>query len=431
VDLSSLPPLIRANLFVDYSRETSVLFALFRTAIAMKYSQPWLLVAVVLAGCSAENNPQAEDAMPPPQQVTAIALAPRDLPARFEYVGRLAASREIEIRPRVSGLIEQRLFEEGSQVEAGAVLFRIDAAPFAAGKREASARLAEARASLAQAQREVKRLAPLAEKKTISQRDLDDARSSRDRARAEVEAAEAEVAQAGLELGYTDVVAPIAGRMGRALEVEGALVSQTSGPLTRMAQTDPLYVQFSISQNERLAMDSQRAAGHLVMPAADAIQVEVLLADDTPYAHTGLVDFTDYRTDANTGAFAMRATLPNPDSLLSPGQFVRVRILGGVLPGALAVPQRALLEDTNGKFVYVAEAGENGMTVANSRPVEVGEWLETDGPEGIEKLWLIANGLAAGDRVIVDGTARIFYPGMPVSTAASEPAVNAAPAGGP
>lgn len=367
--------------------------------------------------------------MPPPQSVTVVELAPRDLPARFEYVGRLAASREIEIRPRVSGLIEQRLFEEGSQVEAGAALFRIDSAPFAAGKREASARLAEARASRKQAEREVKRLEPLAESKTVSQRDLDDARSSRDRARADVSAAEAELTRAGLELGYADVIAPIAGRMGRALEVEGALVSTTSGPLARLAQTDPLHVQFSISQNERLAMDAQLADGSLVMPAADAVKVEVLLADDAPYAHPGQVDFTDYRTDPDTGAFAMRATLPNPDNLLSPGQFVRVRILGGVLPGALAVPQRALQEGTNGKFVYVAESGEDGMTVANMRPVEVGRWLEVAGADGIERLWLIKNGLAVGERVIVDGTARIFYPGMPVSTATPAPPDSAVPAG--
>lgn len=382
---------------------------LYRTGIT---SLAATLLSLQLAGCG-KGEPD-NTGMPPPTQVTVIELQPQSLPVQFEYVGRLEASREIEIRPRISGLIEQRLFEEGGQVKAGQRLFRIDAAPFAARKRAAAAALAEARARYTQTEREAKRLAPLAEARAISQRELDDANSNRDLAQAAVAVAEAELVQAQLELDYTDVVAPIAGRIGRALQVEGALVSPTSGPLAYLAQIDPLHVRFSISGSERLALDRQIADGSLVMPPPEQTTVVVQLADGTHYPHTGHFDFNDYRTDPQTGAFDARATLPNPDAKLNPGQFVRVRVEGGVLPNALAVPQRTVQEDARGKFVYVASPGENGMTVALPKPVEVGQWVEKTASEGTERLWVVSSGLTAGDQVVIDGTARIFFPGMPI-----------------
>jgi len=373
-----------------------------------------VLLTLQLAGCG-KGESQPAGGMPPPTQVSIIDVQPRDLPAHFEYIGRLDASREIEIRPRVTGLIEQRLFEEGARIKAGDPLFRIDAAPFAARKQAAEAALAEDRARLTQAEREVKRLKPLAGKEMVSQRELDDALSTLAINKAAVAAAEADLTQAQLELGYTEVTAPIAGRIGRALQVEGALVSPTSGALAYLAQIDPLYVQFSIAENERLAIDRQLADGSLKMPPPEQTRVEVRLADGTPYPLAGQVDFSDYRTDPRTGAFAVRATLPNPDAKLSPGQFVRVRVEGGVLTSALAVPQRAVQEDASGKLVYVVGQGENGATVALPKPVEVGRWVETSGPGGTERLWVITAGLTAGDQVVTDGTARIFYPGMPIT----------------
>lgn len=373
------------------------------------------LLTLQLAGCGkSESQPSEGGGASPPQQVTVLELQPQDLPVQFEYVGRLEASREIEIRPRITGLIEQRLFEEGGRVDAGQSLFRIDAAPFTARKQAAEAALAEARTRLVQAERDVKRLAPLASKQTVSQRELDDAVSNRDLNRAAVAAAEAELTQATLELGYTNVTAPISGHIGRALQVEGALVSPTSGALARLAQIDPLYVNFSIAENDRLTIDRQLADGSLVMSPPDQTRVEVRLADGIPYPLAGQVDFNDYRTDPQTGAYSVRATLPNPDAKLSPGQFVRVRIEGAILPGALAVPQRAVQEDASGKFVYVAGQGENGMTVAQPKPVEVGQWVEKSGANGVERLWVIRSGLTRGDQVVTDGTARIFFPGMPI-----------------
>ncbi len=372
------------------------------------------LLTLQLAGCGKQEPDNAGDGMPPATQVSVIELQPRQLPVRFEYVGRLEASREIEIRPRITGMIEQRLFEEGGAVKAGQSLFRIDSAPFAARKRAADAALDEARVRLTQAEREARRLAPLAAAKTISQRDLDDAISNRELAAAAVAVAEAELAEAQLELDYTDVVAPISGRIGRALQVEGALVSPTSGALATLAQIDPLYAWFSISANERLALERQIAEGKLQMPPPEQSRVVVQLADGTLYPLNGRFDFNDYRSNPQTGAFDARATLPNPEATLSPGQFVRVRVEGGVLPGALAVPQRAVQEDASGKFVYVASPGENGLTVAMPKHVEVGQWVEKSAAGGTERLWVINSGLVAGDRVVIDGTARIFFPGMPI-----------------
>jgi membrane fusion protein, multidrug efflux system len=388
------------------------------------------LFTITVTGCG-KSEPDKAGGMNP-AQVTVTELQPRSLPVRFEYVGRLEASREIEIRPRVTGLIEQRLFKEGGRVKAGQHLFRIDPAPFAARRRAAEAALAEAKARYAQAEREAKRLAPLAEARAVSQRELDDANSNRELNKATVAAAEAALTQARLELGYTDVVAPIAGRIGRALEVEGALVSPTSGPLATLAQVDPLYVRFSISGDERLALERQIAAGRLVMPPPEQSQVEVQLADGTLYPISGHFYFNDYRSDPQTGAFGARATLPNPDTRLNPGQFVRVRVEGGVLPDALAVPQRAVQEDARGKFVYVATKGEHGMTAALPKHVEVGQWVEQTTADGAtERLWVIESGLAAGDQVVTDGTARIFFPGMPIQPQAPGTAAGGATVSAP
>ena len=388
-------------------------------------------MSLLLTGCSqGESQPAAGGGQMPPQAVQVLELQPRDLPIRFEYVGRLEASREIEIRPRITGLIEERLFDEGGEVIAGQTLFRLDAAPFAARKRAAEAAVAEARARLAQTERDVKRLSPLARDQAVSQQSLDDALSARDLARAAVSVAEAELLQAQLELDYTNVTAPIAGRIGRALQVEGSLVSPTSGPLAYLAQIDPLYVRFSISENDKLSIERQLADGSLQMPPAEQRQISIRMADGTTYPISGQVDFTDYRSDPQTGAFATRATLPNPDAELRPGQFVRVTVEGGILPNALAVPQRAVQEDAKGKFVYVVGQGEQGASIALSKPVEVGQWVEQGTAENKERLWVIRSGLTAGDKVVIDGTARIFYPGMaidpqPAGAGSAEPAAAA------
>ena len=371
-------------------------------------------LALLMTACSESESQPASAGSMPAQQVTVLEIQPQDLPARFEYVGRLQASREIEIRPRITGIIEQRLFDEGSFVDSGQPLFKIDSAPFAARRQAAAAALAEAQARLVQTEREAKRLTPLARSKTISQRDLDDALSNRDLARAAVGIARAELTEAELELGYTEIKAPFAGRIGRALQVEGALVSPTSGPLAYLARVDPVYAAFSIAENQQLAIDRQQADGSLVMPPSRQTHILVRLSDGTEYPISGQLDFSDYRTDAQTGAFDARATIANPDGRLSPGQFIRVQVEGGLFPQALAVPQRAVLENASGKYVYLAGKDEQGATVALQQPVEVGQWVELAGEKGSERLWIIRSGLSAGDAVVIDGTARIFYPGMPI-----------------
>jgi membrane fusion protein (multidrug efflux system) len=175
-----------------------------------------------------------------------------------------------------------------------------------------------------------------------------------------------------------------------------------------------LHVRFSVSENERLAIDRQLADGSLEMPLPGQTLVEVRLADGSLYPITGHFDYSDYRTDPQTGAYDTRATLANPDAKLNPGQFVRVLVNGGILPNALAVPQRAVQEDARGKFVYVVGQGDNGATVALPKPIEVGQWVEKTTAGKTERLWVIESGLSAGDQVVIDGTARIFFPGMPI-----------------
>ena len=376
-----------------------------------------LVTLLVVGGCERGQSQGAGGAgMPPPPEVTVAAVVPRNLPTAFDYVGRLEASREIEIRPRVSGLIEKRLFEEGGEVKAGETLFLIDPAPFAAQERALAAAVAEARARLTRAEREAVRLKPLAEARAISRKELDDALSDRDLARAGLQSAQARLAEATLNLGYAKVKAPIAGRVGRALQVEGALVSPTTGPLTTLAQVDPIYARFAVAENERLAIERQVEGGTLELPGQGEARVEITLADGSVYPEAGRLNFSDYRAGEQTGAFDARATIPNPQGVLRPGQFVRVKVRGGRRPDAIAVPQRAVQESAQGKFVYVVGRGPQGLPIAMSRPVEVGEWLQEPGPDGRPRgLWVIREGLRPGDRVIVEGTARIFFPGMPIS----------------
>jgi membrane fusion protein (multidrug efflux system) len=348
--------------------------------------------------------------MPPPAQVTVETVAAQTLPISFEYVGRLEASREVEIRPRVSAIIERRYFEEGAPVKASALLFKLDGASFAAQVRAAGAELANRQALLAEAKLELDRTRTLAAQGFVSTRALDAAQTALAVAEATVRAAEANLADARINLGYTEIRAPLAGVTGRALQVEGALVSPGGPALTTLAQIAPIYARFSIGEDERLALEKQLAEGTLEQGRQ---RVGLVLADGSRIAAIGKLNFSDYKANPQTGAFDMRAEFANPDGKLKPGQFVRVVVEGGQLPDAVSVPQPAVQDGPAGKFVYVATRGDKGMTVALPRPVQVGAWLGGERGKGAGR-WVIKSGLKPGDKVVVDGMARIFFPGMPV-----------------
>jgi membrane fusion protein (multidrug efflux system) len=370
-------------------------------------------VAALEVGCRpAESQPQG--GMPPPE-VSVVVVQPRDLPAVFEYVGQIAGVREVEVRPRVSGILERWNYKEGSKVEAGQSLFTIDAAPFRTALAKAEAELAGAEASLSQAAHNLERLKPLWEAKAVSQKNYDDAVSAEQIATANAKFAQAVVEQARLNLSYSRVEAPISGITGRALKSEGSLVEAQQTLLTTISQIDPIHVIFSFTEAEHLKFTRAVAEGRLKLPRDGRFDVTLKLADGSEYTRAGMVDFTDVRVDPNTGTIEARAVIPNPQRLLRPGQFVRVQLSGAMRPGAIAVPQRAVLEGPNTKIVMTV----NAQGLVEPRPVQVGDWSGED--------WVITGGLNPGDRVIVEGLIKA-RPGSPVTIASAPAAKPTGPA---
>jgi membrane fusion protein (multidrug efflux system) len=343
-----------------------------------------------------------------PPEVAVVTVQPQSVPATFEYIGQTAGSREVEVRARVTGIVLKRNYREGAPVAQGQSMFTIDPAPFEVAAARAEAALASAEAKLAQAKRNSARLKPLFEIKAASQKDFDDAASAEQVAEAEVKTARANQADARLNLGYTRVEAPIAGIASRAQRSEGNYVSGPEVLLTTVSQIDPIYVLFSVSDEERVRLAREVDSGRLVLPRDRRFEVTVKLADGSVYSESGKPNFTDVRVSGSTSTSEARAELPNPAGFLHPGQFVRVTLKGAERPATILVPQRAVLEGPKGKFVYVV----NAESKAESRPVELGDWHGD--------AWIVTAGLNAGDRVIVDGVMKIG-PGAPVAVAELQP----------
>jgi membrane fusion protein (multidrug efflux system) len=348
----------------------------------------------------------------PPAQVSAVTVAVQSLPETFEYVGQTAGSREVEVRARVTGILQKRNFDEGGRVKQGQSLFTIDPAPFQAAANRAEADVAAAQARLEQARRNAARLKPLYAEQAVSQKEYDDAVSAERIGEADLKAAQARLAEARLSLEYTRVESPVSGYVSRALRSEGSLVSGPDVLLTTVVQVDPMWVNFGIPDTEQARLSKEAAEGKLKLPKN--FEVELRLADGSLYPRKGKLDFADVRISPATGTREARAEIPNPDGVLRPGQFVRVILRGATRPNAVTVPQRAVLQGPQGKFVSVID--ENGA--AQPRPVEAGQWAGDD--------WIISAGLKGGERVIVDGVMKIG-PGAPVQVA-EKPA--AAPAAG-
>jgi len=352
----------------------------------------------------------------PPAEVSIIVVQPKTVPVTFEYVGQTAGSREVEVRARVNGILQKRNYREGGAVQMGQSLFIIDPAPFEAARARAEADMAGADARLGQARRNAARLKPLIEANAVSQKDYDDAVSSEQIAAADLKSAKARLTEASLNMEYTMVKSPATGYTSRALRSEGNLISGPEVLLTTITQIDPIRVNFGIAGDWYAKWTRDLNAGRLKLPADDKLDVRVKLPDGTIYAKRGQLDFIDQRTSTTTGTIDAHADLPNPDSALKPGQFVRVQITGATRPNAILVPQRAVLEGPKGKFVYVVNDGK-----AESRPVEVGDWSDDT--------WVVDSGLKAGDQVIVDGVMKIG-PGAPVHIAQPATDAKAPPAAG-
>jgi membrane fusion protein, multidrug efflux system len=373
---------------------------------------------LLVAGCGkSPSGGPPPGAMPPPE-VTTVTVQPRDVPVSYEYPGQVAGVREVEVRARVSGILERWNFTEGSRVSPGQSLFLIDPAPFTAALARAEADLANAVARLDQANRNYERLKPLWDAKVVTQREFDDAGSAVLVAVANEKAARASVTEARLNLAYTRVEAPISGITSRAMKSEGSLVEAQQTLLTTISQIDTVHVIFNFSEAEHLKFTHAVGDGTLKLPKDGRFDVTVKLADGADYPHSGKVNFTDVRVDPATGTIEARGLMPNPQHLLRPGQFVRVRLSGGIRPGAIAIPQRAVLEGPGSKIVLTV----NDKGIVEPRPIQVGDWSGED--------WIILGGLQAGDQVIIDGVVKA-RPGSPVKVTPHEsPAASTPPAEG-
>ena len=350
--------------------------------------------ALLLAACGKSDAPSAPPGggMPPPE-VGVVTVQPGELGLVTDLPGRLEASRVAQVRARAAGILQQRLFTEGSDVKAGQTLFRIDAAPYEAAVQSAEAALARGQAGLAQSTALAERYKPLAAAQAVSQQEYANAIAAQKLAEADVAAGRAAVTTARINLGHARVTAPIAGRIGRALVTEGALVGQ--GEATQLAviqQINPMYVNFTQSAAEvmklRRAMDAgqfKRAGG------GNAASVRVLLEDGSEYPLPGKLLFSDLTVDATTGQITLRAQVPNPDGQLLPGLYVRVRLEQAQAQSAILLPQQAVTRSAQGDTVLVI--GADGK--AAPRPIQIG------GQQGGQ--WVVLGGLKAGEQVVVDG----------------------------
>jgi len=354
-----------------------------------------LPVAMVLAACGATTNEQAAapSGRGPALEVGVVTVAPRTIGLVTELPGRLEASRVAQVRARVAGILQKRLFREGSDVKAGQLLFEIDSAPYRASAASANAALARAMANQTHAAAQAERYRPLVEAKAISEQEYVNAVAAHKLAEADVAAARAAVQTAKINLGYASVTSPIAGRIGRTLVTEGALVGQ--GEATQLAlvqRIDPIYVNFTQSSGDLLRLRKELKSGKLKRTSAgDSAAVRVVLEDGTEYSRTGKLLFADLTVDPTSGQVTLRAEVPNPDGELLPGMYVRVRLEQAQAEEVIQLPQQAVMRSGAGDSVMVV--GRDGKV--SPRPVKIG--AEQNGQ------WIVLEGLAAGEQVMVDG----------------------------
>lgn len=354
-----------------------------------------LLAGVIFTLFTGCNKPPAA-VTPPTVEVTAATVIPQDTPVEFEFVAQTQSSREVEIRARVEGFLEKRLYTEGAVVKAGQKMFQMDRKPFEAALQSAKGQLAQQQARLSVAEATLARVKPLTEKNALSKKDLDDAVGQQQQAQAAVFAAQGEVQTAKLNLSYTTLSSPLAGLSSFAKKQEGSFLAPgESGLLTYVAQLDPIWVNFSISENELLKFRDEIAKGRLKFPPRSLFEVEVRLADGSVFPNLGRISFADPSFSKETGTFLVRTELANPKGELRPGQFVRAHVKGAVRPNGILIPQRAVLQGAKGHYVWIID--KDGK--AEKREIEAGDWQGDN--------WFINHGLNAGERIVVNGAIRV------------------------
>lgn len=329
-------------------------------------------------------------------EVTVMTVQPHDTPVSFEFTAQTQSSREVEIRARVDGFLDKRVYTEGQLVHTGQTLFLMDPKPFQAALETARGQLAQQQARLFVTKANLARVIPLAKQNALSQKDLDDATGNEKQAEAAVISAQGQVQTAELNLGYTTIKSPLEGLSSFAKQQDGSYVSAgSSSLLTTIFQLDPMWVNFSLSENELLKYRSDAQRGTLRLPSNEDYIVTVVLADGTVFPSKGHINFTNPAFSDQTGTFLVRAAFANPKGVLRPGQFVRAVVSGAVRPNAILVPQRAVLQGAKSHFVWVVDSDSK----AHQQVVETGEWHGDD--------WFISDGLKPGDRIVVDGAIRV------------------------
>lgn len=362
----------------------------------------FLLTAIAAAALTACGQAGPAGGEMPPPEVAVVEVTRGNVPTPLEYTGRAAGSRDVEIRARVSGILLERHYEEGSAVRKGDLLFRIDPEQYRAAAAQARAEAGVAQARLEEARRQRDRILPLFEQNAASQRQRDEVVSLFEVAQANLEAARARQRTAELDLGYTEVRAPIGGLTSREVRSEGSLVTAgtESSLLTRVVQTDPIYVEFSVPDSEAARVRAATARGE------GELDVQLLADDGESPVSGGKLAFVDTSVESGSGTVRARAVFANPQGAIVPGQFVRVRVNGVAVENATTVPRRAVMSSTQGNFVWVVGAGE----AVALRPVRLA------GEEGDRAL--LAEGVEAGERVIVDGVLKV-QPGVKVKAVAA------------
>ncbi len=360
----------------------------------------FLLAALALSGCSEEETKQGNRQGPAPSVVVSP-VTEREVSGRLEYVGRVLATSHVNIFARVKGFLTARLFEEGGQVAAGSLLFKIDPAEFETEVAAAAADVKRAKASYDLAMKELARARKLSKRGNISESTLDQRAAEAARNAADIDAAQANLTRAKLDLGYTQVTSPIAGRIGRASIDEGNLVGPDSGALASIVALDPIYVTFAVSERELIdyRQASERGEARIYVPS-------LRLPNGTDFGHQGEINFVDNKVDPSTGTIQIRALFPNPDALLLPGVFVTVNLRTETTRRKVVIPQVAVQENQTGRFVLVVDRDD---TVA-LRPVKMGQRTGRE--------WIVEDGLEPGETIIIEGIQKA-RPGAKVNPVAS------------
>lgn len=362
-----------------------------------KYTISAIAITVCMVACGKNEDTQQPSAMPA-LPVSILAMQPTTVPIQTEAVAQTEGAKEVEVRPRVGGILLKKLFAEGAEIKEGQPMFSIDPVPYQTQVSQVNAQLAQQKARLVQTQRETLRLKQLLETKSISQREYDNSVSDEAIANASLQQYNALLHEAQLNLSYAKVKAPASGIAGRFLYSEGALVSANTSLLTTIVQTSPIWVRFSLSDSELAQLGG--------MLTDEVVQgIELILPDGTQYAESGKLNFSASSIDPALGTQQLRAEFKNADKKLIPGQFVRIRVTTGSNEGVFLVPQSAVLTGEQGKFVFVVDKDKEGKTVAAVRPIQAGSWSGQN--------WVILDGLKQGDKVIIDNLIKV-RPGAPI-----------------